>query len=260
MEFIETQNENLVEPELNSSNVTENNIDNFCIILTSTVAINPKKRFIYDTDGNSRLQTYLKSVKQWLDKTNFKVVLVENSGHKFVDLEDYVEKYKDRFEIISFREEEIDNNTIDSVGAQAIRLPDDYLYTSKGTSEMFAIYYAYQQSALAKSAKFIIKVTCRYFVPEFENFLRNVNVDDYFALRQNNPDNCEIVGANSLMFPDIFMPGHFRNSDGKWHHHIESVYKDRIITRVPQDRVLVCDVFQIEPTQQGGCNVQRTEL
>ncbi len=255
MEFIEKEEilENLPVAE-------DNNISSYCIILTSTVAINPKKRFIYDTDGNSRLNTYVKSIKQWLDKTSFKIVLVENSGHKFPELEEYFEKYKERFELISFREEDIDNDTFDSVGAQAVRLPDDYLYTSKGTSEMFAIYYAYQQSRLTKTAKFIIKITCRYFVQDFENFLKNINPDDYFALRQNNSDNCEIVGSHVNNISDIFMPGHFRNSDGKWHHHIESVYKDRILTRVPEERVIVCDVFQIEPTQQGGCNVLKTEL
>uniref|UniRef100_A0A6C0CX75 Uncharacterized protein n=1 Tax=viral metagenome TaxID=1070528 RepID=A0A6C0CX75_9ZZZZ len=255
MEFIEKEEilENLPVAE-------DNNISSYCIILTSTVAINPKKRFIYDTDGNSRLNTYVKSVKQWLDKTSFKIVLVENSGHKLPELEEYFEKYKERFELISFREEDIDNDTFDSVGAQAVRLPDDYLYTSKGTSEMFAIYYAYQQSRLTKTSKFIIKITCRYFVPDFENFLKNINPDDYFALRQNNSDNCEIVGSHVNNISDIFMPGHFRNSDGKWHHHIESVYKDRILTRVPEERVIVCDVFQIEPTQQGGCNVLKTEL
>jgi hypothetical protein len=90
--------------------------------------------------------------------------------------------------------------------------------------------------------------------------LKNVNVDDFFALRQNNSDNCEIVGSHVNNISDIFMPGHFRNSDGKWHHHIESVYKDRLLTRVPEERIIVCDVFQIEPTQQGGCNILKTEL
>jgi hypothetical protein len=252
MEFIEKE-EN---PEIS----LEDNIGNYCIFLTSTVSINPKKRFIHDTDGNSRLNTYLKSIKQWLDNTNFKIVLVENSGHQFTELGEYFEKYKERFELFSFREGDIDNETFDGVGAQALRLENDYLYTSKGTSEMFAIYHAYRYSTLSKNAKFIIKVTCRYFIPEFENFLKNVNPDDYFALRQNNPDNCEIVGSHVNNISDIFMPAHFKNSDGKWHHHIESVYKDRIVTRVPEERIIVCDVFQIEPTQQGGCNVQRTDL
>jgi len=255
MEFIEKE-----ENQQDTPLVPEDNINNFCIILTSTVSINPKKRFIYDTDGISRLNTYLKSITQWLEKTNFKIVLVENSGHNFSEIDDYIEKYKERFEIISFREEDIDNDTFDNVGAQAVRLPDDYLYTSKGTSEMFAIYYAYLNSRLAKTSKFIIKVTCRYFIPELENFLKNKNVDDYFALRQNNPDNCEIVGSHVNNISDIFMPGHFLNSDGKWHHHIESVYKDRLLTRIPEERIIVCDVFQIEATQQGGCNVLRTEL
>jgi hypothetical protein len=254
MEFIEKE-EN--QPEMPTE---QDNISNCCIILTSTVSINPKKRFIYDTDGNSRLDTYLKSIKQWLDKTNFKIVLVENSGHVFSELDDYIEKYKERFEIISFKESEMSDEAFDSVGAQAVRLPDDYLYTSKGTSEMFAIYHAYQESKLTKTAKFIIKVTCRYFVQEFENFLKNKNVDDYFALRQNNSDNCEIVGCHINHISDVFMPGHFKNSDGKWHHHIESVYKDRLLTRIPEERIIVCDVFQIEETQQGGCNVLRTEL
>jgi hypothetical protein len=258
MEFIEN-NEELEQPQ--QVLTEENNLNRFCIILTSTVYINPKKRFIFDTEAGSRLNNYLNSIKQWLDKTNLKIVLVENSGYTYPDLDDYVEKYKDRFEIISFKEEELDDETFDSVGAQAVRLPNDYLYTSKGTSEMFAIFHAHDKlSKLTKTADFIIKVTCRYFVPEFETFLSKVNIDDYLVLRQNSPDNCEIVGVNVNHFSDIFMPAHFRNSDGKWHHHIENVYKDRILTKFSEDKTLVCDVFQIEPTQQGGCNIQRTEL
>ena len=256
MEFIENNEELLpsqVIPE-------ENNLSKFCIFLTSTVYINPKKRFIFDTEAGNRLNTYLKSIKHWLDKTNFKIVLVENSGYKYPDLDEYIEKYKERFEIISFKESEISDETFDSVGAQAVRLPDDYLYTSKGTSEMFAIYYAYLNSNLVKTTEFVIKVTSRYFVKVLESFLLKSNIDDYLVLRQNSPDNCEIVGVNVSNFGDIFMPAHFRNSDGKWHHHIESVYKDRILTKFSEDKVLVCDVFPIEPTQQGGCNVLKTEL
>jgi hypothetical protein len=254
MEFTENKE------ELQPPQTTEDNINKFCIVLTSTVYVNPKKRFIYDTDAGNRLKTYLNSIKQWLDKTNLKIVLVENSGYEYPDLDEYIEKYKERFEIISFKENEVDDEIFDSVGAQAVRLPEDYLYTSKGTSEMFAIYYAYLNSKLIKASEFIIKVTCRYFIKDLESFLLKSNIDNYLALRQNCPDNCEIVGANINSFGEIFMPAHFRNSDGKWHHHIESVYKDRILSKIPEDKVLVCDVFQIEPTQQGGCNVLKTEL
>jgi hypothetical protein len=92
MEFIEKE-----ENQQDTPLVPEDNINNFCIILTSTVSINPKKRFIHDTDGISRLKTYLKSITQWLEKTNFKIVLVENSGHNFSEIDDYIEKYKERF-------------------------------------------------------------------------------------------------------------------------------------------------------------------
>ena len=66
MEFIEKEDS---QPQIPTE---QDNINNCCIILTSTVSINPKKRFIFDTDGNSRLSTYLTSIKQWLDKTNLK--------------------------------------------------------------------------------------------------------------------------------------------------------------------------------------------
>jgi hypothetical protein len=256
MEFVNTD-DSIGQPQILTEGTT---VTKFCIVLTSTVYINPKKRFIYDTEAESRLNTYLVAIKQWLDKTNFKIILIENSGYKYPDLDDYIEKYKERFEIISFKESEMSDEAFDSVGAQAVRLPDDYLYTSKGTSEMFAIYYAYLNSKLIKSSEFIIKVTCRYFVKDLESFLLKSNIHEYSVLRQNSPDNCEIVGVNISNFGDIFMPSHFRNSDGKWHHHIENVYKDRIVTKFPEDKVLVCDVFQIEPTQQGGCNILKTEL
>ena len=69
MEFIENNEE--LQPQ---QTLTEQcSLDKFCIFLTSTVYINPKKRFIFDTEAGSRLNTYLNSIKHWLDKTNFKI-------------------------------------------------------------------------------------------------------------------------------------------------------------------------------------------
>ena len=68
MEFVEKQ-------EI-STNAPIGDINKFCILLTSTVYINPKKRFIFDTEADSRLNTYLASIKQWLDKNNFKIVII----------------------------------------------------------------------------------------------------------------------------------------------------------------------------------------
>jgi hypothetical protein len=241
-------------------------LDNICIILTSTIYVNPKKNHLCNTDPNNRLEIYLKSVKQWLEKTNFKIVLVENSGYKYPELKEYAETYKDRFEMILFKEDEIKDEVYDDIGAQAVRLPNDYLYTSKGTSEMFAIYYAYQESFLAKTCDFFIKITCRYFIPQLEEFLTGKNMNDYEALKQNdgidNPEiykddkgkcRCEVVGAHKNKFDEIFRPDHFKCSDGLWHHHAESIYRDRMFTRLTSlDKILVCDKFKIEPTLQGG--------
>jgi hypothetical protein len=178
----------------------KNNTDDFCIILTSTVNINPIKSHIHVTDPNERLKVYLKSIKHWLDESNFKIILVDNSGYTFPELNEYIDKYKERFEIISFIEDDIDNDIFIKAGAQAVKLKTDYLYTSKGTSEMFSIYYSYLKSKLIRTSKFVIKVTCRYFIKELELFLNNVNVDDYLALRQIDPDSCEVVGCHINVF------------------------------------------------------------
>ena len=236
------------------------NIDNFCIILTSTIYVNPMKKWVNTTDPTERLNSNLKSIKRWLDESNFKIVLIDNSGYTFPELNDYIDKYKERFEIISFIEKDIDNDVFVKAGAHAVNNPDDYLYSSKGTSELFAIYYTCPKSTLVAKSKFIIKITGRYFVKELEHFLKGVNVDDYSALRQNNADNCEIVGCHINAFHHVFMPAHFMCSNGLCHHHMENLYKDRLLMKFPQKRVLVCDTFQIEPTQMGGGDWIKTEL
>jgi hypothetical protein len=236
------------------------NINNFCIILTCTVHINPNKNYVHMADPTERLKIYLKSINHWLNESTFKIVVVDNSGYTFPELNDCFEKYKDRFEIVSFVEKDIDDAVFANVGALAVKLTDNYLYTSKGTSEMFSIYYACQNSRLINKSKFVIKITGRYFVKELEHFLRNVNVDDYSALRQNNADQCEIVGCHMNAISQVFMPAHFVCSNGRHHHHIEALYKDKLLTKFPQERVLACDVFQIEPTQIGGGDTIKTEL
>jgi len=238
----------------------DENIDNFCIILTCTVNINPSKLYIHSSDPNERLKIYLKSIKQWLDESNFKIVIVDNSGYTFPELNDYIDKYKDRFEIVSFVEKDIEDHVFIDAGALAVKHTNNWLYTSKGTSEMFAIYYACQKSTLVNKSKFVIKVTGRYFVKELEHFLKDVHVDDYSALRQNNADQCEIVGCHVNAISQVFMPAHFMCSNGLCHHHIEALYKNKLLTKFPQERILACDVFQIEPTQIGGGNIIKTEL
>lgn len=219
------------------------------IILTSTVNINPNKYHLHQINKEERLAVYLKSIKQWLEKTNMNIVLVENSGYQFEELSEELIAYKDRFEIISFVESEVPwaanyfNNVIH--------------INSKGASELFAINYAYKNSILIQEATFIIKVTCRYFVPELEEYLSNIYLDYYDALRQNDGNFCEIVGCHKNKFDVVFRPECI-NSEGYIMGHVEAIYDYRINTLC--ENVIICKPFAIEPTKMGGVDLIRTEL
>ena len=113
------------------------------IILTSTVYVQ-NKSFIYQTDPEERIKIYKDSINKWKN-TNLKIVIVENSGYPFNEFKQLI---SDRFEIISFNESEI--NT-----------PND----SKGLGELFSINYAFKNSKIIKKGDFIVKITCRYFIP-----------------------------------------------------------------------------------------------
>ena len=76
------------------------------ILLTATVNVQAKP-IIYQRNKQERLNTYLKAIRQWLTKTNFKIVLVENSGYTFPELQQEKEIFKDRFEIIYFQESQV---------------------------------------------------------------------------------------------------------------------------------------------------------
>ena len=208
------------------------------IILTTTVNVNPIKYWLFQMNSNDRLNAYLKSILRWLNETNLNIVLVENSGYKFEGLQEQLEKHKDRFEIICFNEKEIDS---------AQYLAED---TSKGSSEIFAIRYAIINSALIKKSNFIIKITGRYFIPEFEGYLKEFNLDNYNGLTQFCKDRCEIVGSHMKNVNIIFNPI-LLNEDQELWCHVESVYKYRF-SLYDNNTILTCKNFTIEPTQMGG--------
>ena len=211
--------------------------------------INPQKYFIQQTNKEERLVAYFKSIKQWLEKTKLNIVVVENSGYQFEELAEERITYKDRFEIISFVESELPH---------AARYFNNKIHiTSKGASELFAINYAYKNSLLIQEATFIIKVTCRYFVPELEEYLSNIYLDYYDALRQNDKNFCEIVGCHKNKFNVVFQPECI-NSEGYIMGHVEAIYDYRINTLC--ENVIICQPFAIEPTKMGGVNLIRTEL
>lgn len=210
---------------------------NITIILTSTINIQPKG-VLFQKTKEERIYSYIKPIKKWLYNTNFHIILVENTGYTFPELEEDVSFYKDRFEIISFEERNFKETKY---------LEND---EGKGSSEMFAINYAFRHSKYIKNSLFIIKVTARYFIPELENYLSEVALANYAGLCQNDVDRCEMVGAHKDNFSIIF-DKYLIDETGQYQQHVESIYKLRMSWF---DNILRCKLFDIEPTQRGGVN------
>lgn len=209
---------------------------NTTIILTSTVNVNLNKRCLFQTDKNDRLQVYLKSILQWLDKTTFHIILVDNSGYHYQELDNEKKRYQHRFEVITFDEKELEESKY---------LKDNI---SKGSSEIFSIHYAFHHSILIKPNQnhFIIKITSRYFIPELENYLLEYDLNNYDCLTQYNRNRCEMVGTHYKYFLDIF---NICSSNHNKYEHIEHTYKVRTSQ---YKNILICKKFQIEKTQRGG--------
>jgi hypothetical protein len=214
------------------------------IILTSTVKVNINKIYLHQTDSFERVNIYIKSVKEWLYKTNFKVVLVENSGYTFEELNEEKELFKERFEVISYSESEME------LSKWLIK------NNSKGESELFSINYAIQNSKLIVPVvpvvpnTFIIKITARYFIPELEEYLNRFKLNDFDCLVQNNQDRCEMVGSNYKNIEYIFNQDVLTDLP-LFCGHIESMYTYRTSK---YKNLLICKEFQIEETKRGGAN------
>ena len=208
------------------------------ILLTTTVYVNFKKWCLYQIDATIRIQTYLKSILQWLNKTNFHIIVVENSGYTFSELDDEKKKYKDRFEVITLDER-----------IEPSHLRND---SCKGASEIFSIYYAFTKSTI--QSYFIIKVTGRFFIPELEDYLRQHDLSKYDCLTQNDRDRCEMVGCKPSHFFHIF--NIVLNDLEGYKSHIEDIWK----VRTMKYNNLTCKVFDIEPTMRGGVNEVYTTI
>lgn len=214
------------------------------IILTSTVNVNPCKSWVFQRDTNHRIETYLKSILQWLTKTNFNIVLVENSGYHYNELNNEKKIYKNRFEVITFNE--INNK-------KALYLKTN---PSKGASEIFAIRYAYNHSKLIHACNFIIKITARFFIDELEQYLSLFDLNDYDCLTQQNRDRCEMVGSHYKHFSDIFNI-HLINDKNKYDGHIENIWKLRTSK---YKKILICKTFDINETQRGSVKQKYTTI
>jgi hypothetical protein len=219
------------------------NANQITIILTSTVNVH-NKGILWQKSKEIRIKSYIRPIKKWLYNTNFNIVLIENSGYSFSELNEDLEYYKDRFEIITFIEKEIKE--------ASYLLNED----GKGASEIFAINYAYNNSKLTKNAIFIIKVTARYFMKDLENTIKNIELENYDGLSQHDEDRCEMVGSHINNFHTIFNR-YLINQHGNYEQHVENIYKLRL-SWFPN--IYKCPVFEIEPTERGGVNEIYTDI
>lgn len=219
---------------------------NISIILTSTVIVQPNKTYVVQKNKNDRVNSYIKSIKMWLDNTNFKITLVDNSGYSFQEeLSEYVDKYKDRFEIISFVEEDI-------VEAKYLKNCVD-----KGPCEIFSINYAYYHSKFIRYSDYVIKVTARFFIPLFEQYLRDVNIMNYDVIVQNDRNRCEMVGCKTFYFHKLFN-NYMINDQYKFDGYAEGIYYFRTSTFF--NNIHISKVFDIEMTFRGGCSIPYTTI
>lgn len=215
------------------------------IILTATVNVNLKKECIFQTNKTDRINTYVKSVLQWLKNTKFHILLIDNSGYEFNELHNEKYTYRDRFNVVTFNESTL-------LDAQYLKNN-----SSKGASEIFAINYAYKY--ICNKCKhldhilknlFIIKITARFFIPELESFLNTYNLNEFDCLTQYDRNRCEMVGSHCKNFADIFNIN-LINEHNQYDNHIENIWKMRTSK---YSKLLICKLFKIEETQRGGLN------
>jgi hypothetical protein len=207
------------------------------ILLTTTVNVQNKSA-LREIDPLERVATYTKSLSQWLEKTNFKIVVIENTGHSFPEWEKCKEKYSDRLEVISFRENDLE---------EAEYLKEN---KSKGASEIFAINYACSHSKWICDVDFLIKVTGRFFIPGLESYLESIELDQYDILKQNNIQCCQLMGVRLSHFLTLFAV-YLLDKNGNYNADVEKIYVERM-QEFLEERRLICPVFPIEPTLEGG--------
>jgi hypothetical protein len=207
------------------------------IILTTTVTVQ-NKVYLFQTDKQERAQVYTRKIKQWLYESNFKIVVVENTGYTFEELNEEKEKFKDRFEVISYVESDLESA--------------DFLKGNpyKGASEVFAIDYAYNTSPLCKVADFIIKITGRFFIPSLEEYLKQFDLNQYDVLTQFKTARCEMLGCHKNHFYTIFNTL-LINEHGEYNGNVEDIYQYRCGLF---EKKIHCPEFPIEGTQRGGIN------
>ncbi len=202
---------------------------NIVILLTTTINTQNHISWLKQRNSNERKVMYEEIIKLWLKNTNFKIVVVENSGSNF-----NLEKNK-RLEILSFTYPEKDKKLLDK-------------YEAKGQHEMYSIQYACKNSKFIKDCDYVIKITGRYFIPEFEKIINKLLLNQD-CIRQSqiwrNMNRCEIVGCHKKLINDIF---YFPLKNDMMEQEMMNRMKNYTILELPKMKLH-------KPTKQGVGNL-----
>lgn len=152
----------------------------WCVLLTSVVQSSTPG------DSDSRLDLYRRSIGRWLKETSLPIFVVESSGYTFPEFKDT------RLKVFSFD------------------LPGPY--SSSSQYEARSLITALEAfEADMETYTHVLKVTARYFLPEIESILQNVEPDLDVYL-QNTHDreihwnNSELLGFRKTMARSFFEP------------------------------------------------------
>lgn len=215
------------------------NVINPVILITCTINITLNMQ----NNGNKtnqqnkevRIQQYLKTINKWKN-SELPVIVVENSGYKFEELKDKKSPYyAPNIEVISYNYTDYDLCIQNMLKKSA----------SKGLHEMYQINWAYNKSNTIKNYSHIIKVTGRYFIPNFQNILINIP-NDVDGIRQYNENRCEVVGSSIKEFNNIFNVN-IKNKvvETEWKKRFEYLENNN-------KKVYILPRIPIERTQRGG--------
>ena len=122
---------------------------------------------------------------------------------------------------------------------------------------MYAIRYAIDRSKLLKKddkISHIIKITGRYYIPNFEKQINKHDLSTMKYIRQNNPNHCEIIGCRFDVISYLF---NFNYVDGM-SDQVEDIYEKRIKPFLNES--LILPQLKIESTLTGGSKKLRSSL
>lgn len=169
-------------------------------------------------DSNLRLAHYIKALYFYLENTNFKVLIVENTG---LDLSAYIENKwieSKRLEILYFQGNKYDKRR------------------GKGYGEALIIEYAFKYSTSMVSSDYIIKITGRYMILNIVNTLKSYETNILRSIPFVAVEDCyynykicssECIIAPVSFYKDYFLPQLDRIDDSR-HFYFEHLLYESI--------------------------------